>query len=119
MRNAESGSAKLRHCDSAKTTCAGANVMTADEMRPHQDTLSFTDNEAFVFEAVATLEYTGQPTTREHIRAVVTLDEATIDAALAELTGRNVLTVEGAGAEETFRPADRGWSVAPEQGQGM
>jgi hypothetical protein len=93
--------------------------MTAGERRPHQDTLSFTDTEALVFEAVATLEYTGQPTTREHIRATLNFDEATIDAALGELTTRNLLVIEDADDEKAFKPADRGWSTAPEQGQGM
>lgn len=93
--------------------------MTAADERPHVDTLSLTDTDTFIYETVATLEYTGQPTTRGQIGAAVNLDEMTIDATLDGLTWRGMLIVVEAGGDLAFEPARRGWSAVPDQGRGM
>ena len=86
---------------------------------PYVEPISLTDTDTYLYEAIATMEYTGQPVTRDEIKAAAGLDDATLDAALAGLTGRGLLnqtTVDGAAVWE---PADRGWSTSPEQAQGM
>ena len=86
---------------------------------PYVDPISLTDTDTYLYEAIATMEYTGQPVTRDQIREVAGLDDATLDAALADLTRRGLLTRNTADGGPVYEPADRGWSTAPEQGQGM
>jgi predicted transcriptional regulator len=86
---------------------------------PYVEPISLTDTDTYLYEAIATMEYTGQPATRDEIKAVAGLDDATLDAALAELTRRGLLTQTTADGGAVYEPADRGWSTAPEQGQGM
>jgi hypothetical protein len=38
---------------------------------------------------------------------------------LEDLTGRGLLRQIGPADEPAYEPADRGWSMAPERGQGM
>jgi hypothetical protein len=93
--------------------------VTPDGPQPHLDTLSLTDTGTYVYETVATLEYTGQPVTRRQIAQAAKLDDGTLDAMLADLTGRGLLREVSSGGELFYEPADRGWSMAPERGQGM
>jgi hypothetical protein len=93
--------------------------VTGDIPQPHLDTLSLTDTGTYVYETVATLEYTGQPVTREQIGRAAKLDDDTLDAMLEDLTGRGLLRQIGPADEPAYEPADRGWSMAPERGQGM
>jgi hypothetical protein len=86
---------------------------------PYVEPVSLTDTDTYLYEAIATMEYTGQPVTRDEIKAAAGLDDATLDAALAELTRRGLLTRTTADGGPFYEPADRGWSTAPEQGQGM
>jgi hypothetical protein len=93
--------------------------MTADSDRPYVDTVSLTDVDTHVYEAIATLEYTGRPATRSQIAAVAGLDDQALDQTLAKLAGRGMLTRSDVDGEPAFEPADRGWSAAPDQAQGM
>ena len=86
---------------------------------PYVEPISLTDTDTYLYEAIATMEYAGQPVTRDQIRAVAGLDDATLDAALADLTLRGLLIRNTADGGPVYEPADRGWSTAPEQGQGM
>ena len=86
---------------------------------PYVEPLSLTDTDTYLYEAIATMEYTGQPVTRDEIKAVAGLDDATLDAALADLTRRGLLTQATVDGGPVYEPSDRGWSTAPEQGQGM
>jgi predicted transcriptional regulator len=86
---------------------------------PYVEPISLTDTDTYLYEAIATMEYTGQPVTRDKIQAAAGLDDATLDAALAELTRRGLLTQTTADGGPVYEPADHGWSTAPEQGQGM
>jgi DNA-binding GntR family transcriptional regulator len=87
--------------------------------QPYVEPVSLTDTDTYLYEAIATMEYTGQPLTRDKIKAAAGLDDAVLDAALADLTERGLLTASGSGGAAVWEPADRGWSAAPEQGQGM
>jgi predicted transcriptional regulator len=82
--------------------------------------ISLTDTDTYLYEAIATMEYTGQPVTRDAIKAAAGLDDATLDTSLAVLTERGLLTQTTAdGGGPGYEPANRGWSTAPEQGEGM
>ena len=86
---------------------------------PYVEPISLTDTDTYLYEAIATMEYTGQPVTRDEIKAAAGLDDATLDAALAELTRRGLLTRATADGGTVYEPAHRGWSTAPELGKGM
>jgi hypothetical protein len=90
-----------------------------DSDQPYVDPQSLTDTDTYLYEAIATLEYTGRPVTRDEIAAAVDLDDATLDQALASLTDRGLLTQAGSGQQLAFEPSGRGWSAAPDQAQGM
>lgn len=105
--------------------------MTSDSEDPrYVDALSLRDVDTYVYETVATLEYTGRPATREQIAAVTDLDDQVLGEALETLTRRGLLarspdqdSPDQDSADkhsgEAFVPAQRGWSTAPEQGRGM
>jgi len=93
--------------------------MTEGSDHPYVDTVSLTDTDTYVYETIATLEYTGRPATRSQIAAAADLDDETLDRTLAKLTGRGMLTRSDAGDEPAFEPADRGWSAAPDHAEGM
>jgi predicted transcriptional regulator len=99
----------------------GGAVMTADSGRAHLDTQSLTDVDTYVYETIATLEYTGRPLTRGQIAAVTDIDDAALDEALGNLVRHGLVnrTDDGPGGEPGFVPAHRGWSAAPKQGRGM
>jgi len=95
--------------------------MNADSGRARLDTQSLTDVDTYVYETIATLEYTGRPVTRGQIAAVTDLDDQALDESLDNLTGHRLVrrADDGPDGEPSFEPADRGWSAAPEQGRGM
>jgi hypothetical protein len=87
--------------------------------RPYVDSQSLRDLDTYVYETIATLEYTGRPATRDQIAAVADVEDQVLDETLAELVRRKLLIRSQDGDEPAFEPADRGWSTAPEQTQGM
>jgi Fic family protein len=89
--------------------------MTSGSDRPFVDAQALTDLDAYVYEAVATLEFSGRPVTRAEIVAVSDLDDRTTSEALDELTERGVLVRTLAGDEEdVYELARRDWSAAPD-----
>ena len=94
--------------------------MTADSGRAHMDTQSLTDIDTYVYETIATLEYTGRPPTRSQIAAVTDLDDQALDESLGNLTSHGlVIRTERPRRRAGLRAEQRGWSAAPEQGRGM
>ncbi len=95
--------------------------MTADSGRAHLDTQSLTDVDTYIYETIATLEYTGRPLTRGQIAAVTDIDGTALDHALGNLVSHGLVNRAGNGpdGELAFVPAQRGWSAVPEQGRGM
>jgi hypothetical protein len=93
--------------------------MTADSGRPHVEAQSLNDVDIYVYETIATLEYTGRPATRDEIAAVADLDDQVLDETLTALAERGLLVRVDVGGEPAYEPASRGWSTAPEQAQGM
>jgi hypothetical protein len=88
--------------------------MTSDRDPPYVDAQAFTDLDACVYEAVATLEYSGRPVTRAEIVAVSDLDDQTTSEVLDELTESGVLLGTQAGGGDVYELARRDWSVAPD-----
>jgi len=87
--------------------------------RPHVDAQSLRDVDTYVYETIATLEYTGRPATRDQIAAVADLEDEVLDETLTELVRRRLLIESDAEGEPGFEPANRGWSTAPDQARGM
>lgn len=83
------------------------------------DTQGLTDTDTYLYETIATLEYTGRPATRSQIAAAADLDDQALDRALGKLTRRGLLTSTAVAGESAFEPSDRGWSAAPDQAHGM
>jgi hypothetical protein len=96
-----------------------AMTMSSEADRPRVDTQSLTDVDTYLYEAIATLEYTGRPVTRDEIARVGDLDGPSLDDALADLVRRGLLVADESGGETGYAPAQRGWSAAPDQARGM
>jgi hypothetical protein len=93
--------------------------MSSRSDRPYVDSQSLRDVDTYVYETIATLEYTGRAATRGQIAAVADLDDRVLDETLTELVRRRLLVESDADGQPAFEPADRGWSTAPDQAQGM
>lgn len=93
--------------------------MTADDQPGYVEPMSLTDVDTTVYETVANLEYTGRPLTRSEIGAVVDLDDKTLDESLDVLVGRGLLARAEVDGEPAFTVANRGWSLTPDQGEGL
>jgi len=77
------------------------------------DAQELTDVEAGVYEAIATLEFSGRPVTAAEVASVTGLDIQTADAIVRALAEQGVLAPSGAG-DGVFSLARRDWSAAPE-----
>lgn len=86
--------------------------------QPPVDAQSVTDTDLDIFEAVATLEYTGRSPSRSAIAAAAQRDEAVVDEALNEMTARGLLTRTNQDGEPVYVPARRDWSTQPDQAAG-
>jgi hypothetical protein len=82
------------------------------------DTQSLTDTGTHIFEAIATLEYTGRTPSRSAIAEAARLDDIVIDRALAEMTNCGLLSRTHDGREAVYAPARRDWSTQPGQAAG-
>jgi DNA-binding IclR family transcriptional regulator len=78
------------------------------------DAQALTDSGAQVYEAVATLEYSGRSVTRNEIMQVTSLDDATVSEILDALTDQGVLIRTPAGDGDVFELARRDWSATPD-----
>jgi len=81
--------------------------------RSSLDAQELTDVEANVYEAIATLEFSGRPVTVAEVSSVTALDIQTADAIVRALAEQGVLVPSGAG-DGVFRLARRDWSAAPD-----
>lgn len=82
---------------------------------PYLDAQVLTDVEASVYEAIATLEYSGRPVTAEQVADATRLDAATAAAIVAALAEQGVLIpADGPGGDHgELSLARRDWSAAP------
>ena len=84
----------------------------------HPDIQAVTDTSAGIYEAIATLEYSGHPATRRAIRAATGLDDDTIDESLAAMLSQGLITTVHVRDEPAYEPTSRGWSTVPEHAEG-
>jgi hypothetical protein len=86
--------------------------------QPPVDAQTLTGTGSHIFEAIATLEFTGRRTDHAAIAAAARIDETLLDQALAEMTAAGLLSVREAGGEAVYTPARRDWSTQPGQPEG-
>jgi len=84
------------------------------------DVQSLSDTTVMIYEAIATLEFSGQRTSLRNIAWATSLPEPSVDAQLADMARRGLLRVTEEKADDgpVYIPAQRGWSAAPEQAEG-
>jgi hypothetical protein len=82
--------------------------------QPYVDAQVLTDVGAHVYEAVATLEYSGRSVTRDEVMEATDLDNRTVSEVLDALTAQGVLIRTPAGEGDAFELARRDWSATPE-----
>jgi hypothetical protein len=82
------------------------------------DAQLLTDAEMHLFEAIATLEFTGRRPSRSAITAAAQRDQAVVDDALDDMTAHGLLTRSDEQDEPVYVPARRDWSAQPDQAAG-
>jgi hypothetical protein len=90
----------------------GARWNRADQ--PSMDAQVLTDLGAQVYEAVATLEYSGRAVTRDEVMQATDLDDPTVGEILDTLTDQGVLVRTPAGDDDAYGLARRDWSATPD-----
>lgn len=93
--------------------------MSTAEGHGYVEPMSLTDADTTVYETAANLEYTGRPLTRSEIAAAAGLDGKTLDESLGVLVRRGLLARADDDGEPAFTVANRGWSLTPDQGEGL
>jgi DNA-binding IscR family transcriptional regulator len=86
----------------------------SSDQPPFVDAQALTDLDAYVYEAIATLEYSGRPVTSAQIVAATDLDDQTASEVLDDLTERGVLVRTQTGEGDAYDLARRDWSAAPD-----
>jgi hypothetical protein len=86
-----------------------------DSGRPYLDAQVLTDVEASVYEAIATLEYSGRPVTTARVADATGLDVGTVGTIIQALARQAVLVPAGGpgGDRGELSLARRDWSAAP------
>jgi hypothetical protein len=94
--------------------------MADDVDRARLDVQSLPDTALVIYEAIATLEYTGRRASADNIATATSLARPSVDKELAEMTRRGLIRSRDEQAEEgpVYVPAQRGWSAAPDQAEG-
>jgi hypothetical protein len=82
--------------------------------RPYVDAQRFTDLDTYVYEAVATLEYSGHSVTRDEVVEATDLDAPAVSEVLDVLTEHGVLRRRQTDAGDAFELARRDWSATPD-----
>lgn len=106
------GSDRMHRVSHGDRADRGARWNRGDQ--PYVDAQTLTDLGAQVYEAVATLEYSGQPVTRDEVMQATDLDDPTVSEILDALTGQGVLIRTPTSDGDTFELARRDWSATPE-----
>jgi DNA-binding transcriptional ArsR family regulator len=84
----------------------------------HPDIQAVSDASASIYEAIATLEYSGQRVSASALVAATGLHPDALAAGLDALMREGLLTAEDDRGERVYGPARRGWSAAPDQAEG-
>ncbi len=85
---------------------------------PPVDAQTLTDTGTLIFEAIATLEFTGRRPSRSAIAAGARLDDAVVDRALTEMTASGLVSRTEKDGEAVYVPTRRDWSAQPGQTAG-
>jgi hypothetical protein len=102
-------------------TCTTAQVYREVTAMPdrHPDIQAVSDTHADLYEAIATLEYSGQRVTEPAIVSATGLPGDVVAAGLAKLVAEGLLVAEDDGTgDPAYVPARRGWSTVPGQAEG-
>jgi hypothetical protein len=110
--NRADGRDRLQRVSQGDRADRGARWNRGDQ--PAMDAQALTDLGAQVYEAVATLEYSGRSVTRDEVMHAMDLDGATVSEILDALTAQGVLIRTPTGDGDTFELARRDWSATPE-----
>jgi hypothetical protein len=92
--------------------------MTETPRPQHTDMQALSDSSADVYEAIATLEFTGRTVSRSQIASATRLNGAAVAEALGILVGQGFVLERAGDGEPVYMPARRGWSAAPAQATG-
>jgi hypothetical protein len=85
----------------------------------HPDIQAVSDTSADIYEAIATLEYSGRRVSRAAIVETTRLPGDIVAAGLDALLAEGLLTAEDDGrGERAYAPVHRGWSAVPDQAEG-
>ena len=88
--------------------------MTANSGRARMDTQSLTDIDTYVYETIATLEYTGRPATRSQVAGVTDLDDQALDESLGNLTSHGlVVRIDGPDGSRPSSPLSAAGAPRP------
>jgi predicted DNA-binding transcriptional regulator len=84
------------------------------------DVQSLSDTTVMIYEAIATLEFSGQRTSLRNLASATSLSEPSLREQLTDMTRRGLLRVTDEKADDgpVYIPAQRSWSAAPEQAEG-
>jgi hypothetical protein len=93
----------------------GGSIMTSDSERPFIDAQTLSGTEAYVYEAIATLEYAGRPVTSGELASSTDLDEHAASEILREFAEVGLVLRTEAPGGATFELARRDWSAAPDK----
>jgi hypothetical protein len=103
---------RIRRVSQGDRADRGARWNRGDQ--PYVDAQVFTDLDTQVYEAVATLEYSGRPVTRDEVMEATGLDGPAAGEVLDVLTEHGVLVRRAADGGDAFELARRDWSATPE-----
>lgn len=83
--------------------------------QPYVDAQAFTGLDTYVYEAIATLEFSGRPVTRDEITKATDLDDPAVGEVLDAFTEHGVLVRKQTDTGEAFELARRDWSATPDR----
>jgi hypothetical protein len=84
------------------------------------DMQSVSDETAGIYEAIATLEHSGQRPTPEALAAATGVPRQELEDRLARMTDQGMVVVQESSSENHwYAPASRGWSAAPDEARGQ
>jgi hypothetical protein len=82
--------------------------MDANSNRRSAEPMRLNELEAYLYEAIATLEYIGHPVTRTELAGVADLDDATMEATLRDMTSQGYFSCAGSARRRVPGGSSRG-----------
>jgi hypothetical protein len=82
------------------------------------DMQTVTDDMAGIYEAIATLEYSGREPSRAALADATELPDRILDENLGAMSSLGLLVRQDRHGEAVYTPARRGWSARPDQAEG-